>query len=669
VRVVIHGHFYQPPREDPWIEQVETEPSAAPFHDWNERIEQECYRAVAAARIPGHEGRILRIVNTLERISFNFGPTLLEWMERQAPATYAAVLEADRTSAARLGHGNAVAMPYHHAILPLSTRREKVTEVRWGIADFRRRYGREPEGMWLPETAVDEETLEVLAGEGIRFTILAPHQVTSAPASGAPGLYCCPGGATIALFVYDGPMSHDVAFGPLVRDADQWVRRTLAAQAGPPQRELVSVATDGETYGHHHVFGEMSLALVLDRLQQSPGISLGNFAQHLTESPATEEVKLVSPSSWSCPHGVERWRSDCGCRMATELPHHQAWRAPLREGLAWLTSELHTIHDREAPLHLRDPVVAREGFGAVVGASPEVIRAYVLSHALKPQEPESVVRAAELLELERGALRSLTSCAWFFDDIGGIETLQVLRYAAWAAALAGEEQARLEMGLIERLAPARSRDPAMGTGADIYRQKARPRLPPDARIAGGLGAVQAIVPDPADDPAYTLEAHRDSQVLRRKRTGRGVPCRVTIEKDGLDLAVSVTIDGWGPLRLDLEQLPERTRFTVSDTMRRGALARLLSSSDLAAISTGEETKSVVRRVLLEATRSLEADRSTAACTRVADLAALLAHLGQAVPFDVQTVFYRIWSSGEQRDPAMLDLAVKLGFDVTHLRQR
>jgi len=377
----------------------------------------------------------------------------------------------------------------------------------------------------------------------------------------------------------------------------------------------------------------------------------------------------VSPSSWSCPHGVERWRSDCGCRMAIELPPQQAWRAPLREGLAWLTSQLHEIHDKEAPLHLRDATAAREGYGAVVGASPEAIRAYVLSHALKPDDPGSVVRAAELLELERGALRSLTSCGWFFDDIGGIETLQVLRYAAWAAALAGGEQTRLESGLIERLASARSRDPAMGTGADIYRRKVRPRLPPDARIAAGLGAVQFLVPDPADDPAYTLEAHRNSKVLRHKRTGRGVPCRVTIERNGLDLAVSVTIEGRSPLRVRVDQLPERSRLTVADTLRHSALSRLLSSSDLDAISTGEETRPVVRRALLQATQSLEADRSAAACTHVADLAALLAHLGQAVPFDVQTVFYRIWSSGKQRDPAMLDLAVILGFDVTHLRQR
>ena len=175
--IVIHGHFYQPPRENPWLEEVEREVSAAPHHDWNARIEQECYRAVVAARVLAPNGRISRIVNTLEYISFNFGPTLLEWMEHAAPDTYARVLEADRKSVTRLGHGNAIAQPYHHAILPLSSRRDKVTEVRWGIADFKRRFGREPEGMWLPETALDDETLDVLAQEGMKFTIVAPGQV------------------------------------------------------------------------------------------------------------------------------------------------------------------------------------------------------------------------------------------------------------------------------------------------------------------------------------------------------------------------------------------------------------------------------------------------------------------------------------------------------------
>src|SRR5688500_10667043 len=225
--VVIHGHFYQPPRENPWLEEIEREASAAPHHDWNARIEQECYRTVVAARVLAPDGRISHIVNTLEYISFNFGPTLLEWMEHAAPDTYARVLAADRKSIARLGHGNAIAQPYHHAILPLSSRRDKLTEVRWGIADFRRRFGREPEGMWLPEAAVDTETLEVLAAEGIRFTVLGPTQVRAAPAHGLPGRVLLPSGASIAVFVYDGPLSHDIAFGAVLQDSSRWLERLL----------------------------------------------------------------------------------------------------------------------------------------------------------------------------------------------------------------------------------------------------------------------------------------------------------------------------------------------------------------------------------------------------------------------------------------------------------
>ena len=341
--VVIHGHFYQPPREDPFLDEMEAEPSAAPFHDWNQRIERECYRAVVAARITGSDGRIARLVNTLESISFNFGPTLLEWMEREARATYEAILAADQVSAsAHGGHGNAIAQPYHHTILPLATRRDKRTEVRWGIADFRRRFGREPEGMWLPETAVDLETLEVVAEEGIRYTIVAPHQVATVPAGGRPGLCRLSGGKSIALFVYRGDSSHAVAFGGALHDGVAWARTLADAEAGlkapvpavaagssttvrrptphTPTRAvaarevLVSIATDGETYGHHHKFGEMALARALDEFH-ALGIRVENFGTFLSRNPAVDDVELVEPTSWSCAHGVGRWKDNCGCRI------------------------------------------------------------------------------------------------------------------------------------------------------------------------------------------------------------------------------------------------------------------------------------------------------------------------------------------------------------------
>ena len=396
---VIHGHFYQPPRDDPRTGIVPVEINAAPDHDWNERIERECYAPVAPS---------------LASLSFDYGPTLLDWMERYAPHTYAAVLAADRAG------GGAVAMPYHHVILPLCSRRDKTTEVRWGIADFRRRFGREPEGMWLPETAVDHETLDVLAEEGIRFTILAPHQVERAPAGGLPGWYQTAGGRRITLFTYDGSLSHGVAFGPLVNDADEWVRRLESTSA-----ELVSIATDGETYGHHHKGGVETLARVLETIETE------NFASFLARRPPQEEVRLVSPSSWSCPHGVERWRAECGCRAAPERATQQRWRAPLRAALDWLSEEIRGAFERE-----------------------------------RRELPTA---------LEHQLLRMFTSCGWFFDDIAGIESVIVLRSAARAIELAGPppDQARLEAGLLERLALAPSNDPAVGSGRELYLQRVK----------------------------------------------------------------------------------------------------------------------------------------------------------------------------------------------------
>src|SRR5229473_2849133 len=294
--VVIHGHFYQPPREDPWTGTIPVEPSAAPFHDWNERIERECYAPVAPS---------------LARLSFDFGPTLLAWLERHAPATYTAVLAADRASVAAYGgHGSAIAMPFHHTILPLSSRRDKVTEVRWGIADFRRRFAREPEGMWLPETAVDDETLDVVAAAGIRFTILAPHQVTRVPAGGFPGWYRTAGGGRIAVFLYDGAISHDVAFGPLVRDAAAWTDRLTAAPA-----DLVAVATDGETYGHHHRGRELR---GLPRPAPTPG-----------RGPPRRAELLELPARGGALEGRVRLPRGAGARHAPALARAAACRARL----------------------------------------------------------------------------------------------------------------------------------------------------------------------------------------------------------------------------------------------------------------------------------------------------------------------------------------------------
>ena len=477
--IVIHGHFYQPPREDPWLNQVAAEPSAAPYHDWNERIERESYRAVVAARVYAPDGRIAHIVNTLASISFNFGATLLEWLERETPGTYAAVLEADRASRARhAGHGNAIAMPYHHVIMPLASRRDKITEVRWGIADFRRRFGRGPEGMWLPETAVDPETLDVLAAEGIAFTILAPHQVEQAPADGSAGRYRTSGGRSIALFVYDGPISHDVAFGSLLKDASAWAERLLAPGKRGHERRLVAVATDGETYGHHHKFGEVALAWVLRELERRRDARVENFAAFLARHRPEQEVKLVAPTSWSCAHGVERWRADCGCRMAPERPTQQRWRAPLREALDWLAGELHARFEQEGGALFADPWAARDAYGT---------------------DRTGDGRARELLEMERNALRMFTSCGWFFDDIAGIETIQILRYAARAIELAGADAPRLEAGVLERLARAQSNERAEGTGRDVYLNHVKRRVPIES-----AARTDAHAADSGDDAARAL---------------------------------------------------------------------------------------------------------------------------------------------------------------------
>jgi len=447
--VVVHAHFYQPPRENPWTGVVEAEPNAAPDHDWNARIARECYAPLAAIPIGDAPRDADHIVNAYRYASFDVGPTLMAWLERESPPVLEAMVEGDRDSRARLGHGNALAMPYHHLILPLCGRRDKTTEVRWGLADFRRTFGRDAEGMWLPETAVDDDTLDVLAAEGVAFTVLAPHQLVRAPAGGLPGRYRTRDGRTIAIFAYDGHASHGVAFGSLLKDAAAFERTLLADRS----RTVASVATDGETYGHHHRFGDLALGALFHHLRRRSGTVLENFASVLARHPPTDEVTLVSPSSWSCAHGLERWRSECGCRITPGT--QQRWRVPLRSAVSWLVSEVHALYELHGTPLLGDVWAARDRAGAA-GTPPGVTG-----------------QAAALIEMERCALAAETSCGWFFDDFGGLEGRQVLRYAARAISLAGDEAARLEAGFLDRLTGAVSNDPAVGTAAAFYRRSVR----------------------------------------------------------------------------------------------------------------------------------------------------------------------------------------------------
>ena len=437
--VIIHGHFYQPPRENPWTGQVDAEPSAAPDHDWNARVTRESYLPLVSVEIEDQGTKAQ--VPVYEYLSFDFGPTLLDWMQREAPNIHEAVSRADRASVKRLGHGNALAMPFHHIILPLASRRDKETEVRWGIADFQKRFGRDPVGFWLPETAMDHETLDVIAGAGIAFTVLAPHQVSKVPERGLPATVELNAGRSIAVFVYNGGLSHDVAFGG--PDPNRWAD----ALNGTAPGAIASIAVDGETWGHHHKGGDKAIATVLSRLRRSDKLELTNFAAALAAHPPVETVNLVEPTSWSCAHGIERWRANCGDRIDQSVPPHQEWRAPLRAAIDWLAGESHTIYEREGRNLPGGPWAFRDAAGAIGPLNGDAA-------------------AARLVEMERDVLRSMSSCGWFFDEIAGIEARQIMRYAAHAIALAGAEGGRLEAGFIEKLRDAKN--------VEVYRQILQP---------------------------------------------------------------------------------------------------------------------------------------------------------------------------------------------------
>jgi alpha-amylase/alpha-mannosidase (GH57 family) len=492
--VCIHGHFYQPPRENPWLETVETQDTAAPYHDWNERVCAECYAPNGAARIVNSKNQITRIVNNYARISFNFGPTLLSWLMENAPRTYRMILDGERRSRKSFkGHSSAMAQVYNHVILPLANRRDRITQIRWGIADYQRHYGTLPEGMWLAETAVDTDSLELLAQHGIKFTVLAPHQClhirslkdgtgwTETPNASVdtthPYLVRFDSGVSIAVFFYDGPASRAIAFEGLLNSGESFAARLNGGFKDNTQPQLVHVATDGESYGHHHKYGEMALAYALRLLEGDRSVKLTNYGGYLAQFPPEYEAEIVNNTSWSCEHGVERWRSNCGCNSG-KPGWSQAWRGPLRQTLDELRDAVAPLTEQEGTKLFRDVWAARDSYIQVVldrGAETlERFFAENQSHILTEAER---VRALELMELQRHAQLMYTSCGWFFDDISGIETVQVIAYAARVLQLAqelfGEQAGALEPNFLARLAEARSNVAAAGDGARIYKEQVR----------------------------------------------------------------------------------------------------------------------------------------------------------------------------------------------------
>ncbi len=539
--VCIHGHFYQPPRENPWLEAIELQDSAYPYHDWNERINDECYAANAASRILDDEGRITRIVNNYSRISFNFGPTVLSWMEMNARETYERIREADRLSMARFsGHGSALAQAYNHMILPLANRRDKLTQVRWGIADFRRRFGREPEGMWLPETAVDLETLDVLAECGIQFTILAPRQAERTREIGtkqwqdvegdhvnATRAYVqqLPSGRSINLFFYDGPVSQSIAFERLLASGQAFAERLVGAlgeeNGDSADVALVNIATDGESYGHHHRHGDMALAFALHELEQRDDVTLTNYGEFLERHPPKHEVQIKEKSSWSCVHGVGRWMTDCGCNSGGRAEWHQRWREPLRQALDWLRDVAGPLYEGAASEILNDPWAARDAYIDVINdRSEESLNRYFAtwaSHELLVQERST---ALQLLELQRNLMLMYTSCGWFFDELTGLETVQVLQYAGRAVQICEKlfEGEGIEREFVSRLETAESNIPQHRNGREAYERMVKPAMVDLLKVGGHFAVSSAFEEEETRERVFCYRVHREDD--QRQRAGR-----------------------------------------------------------------------------------------------------------------------------------------------------
>ncbi len=537
----IHGHFYQPPRENPWIDEIEIQESARPFSNWNERISAECYHANAYARIFDNRGRIKDIVNNYSKISFNFGPTLLSWLQKHDSETYKAILKADKESQNNFsGHGSAIAQVYNHIIMPLADDEDKLTQVLWGIKDFELRFNRKPEGMWLAETAVDLKTLEILADNDIKFTILAPSQCAATrkigeenwkSQSGAkvppsePYLCNLPSGKKIALFFYDGPISQGIAFGDTLKSGEKFAARLLSVFKPTDAPQLVHIATDGETYGHHQKFAEMALAYCLNYVEDNKLAKITVYGEYLEMFPPKQEAKIFERTAWSCCHGVERWNSDCGCNGG-HPGWNQQWRNPLRKALDFVRDSLRQTLEEKGPEYFKDIWAARNAYIEVIEdrtKAEEFLKTYGTTKA--QQEPST---ALKFMEMQRNTLLMYTSCGWFFDEISGIETVQIMAYAKKAIeynkSLTGRD---IEEEFINKLALAPSNIKSLGNGANVYEKLVKP-LAVDMRKAAINYAISYLLDEMLFEDSlysYSISEHKVDATRQGKArlvTGRGV---------------------------------------------------------------------------------------------------------------------------------------------------
>jgi alpha-amylase/alpha-mannosidase (GH57 family) len=534
--ICIHGHFYQPPRENAWLEEIEVQDGAYPYHDWNERITAECYAPNASSRILDTKERIIDIINIYSSISFDFGPTLLSWMERHKPEVYEAIIEADKLSMKKFsGHGSAMAQAYNHMIMPLANKEDKYTQAIWGIKDFEKRFGRFPEGMWLPETAVDEETLEVLADLGITFVVLSPRQAkkireldhhdrwhdVSGEKVDPTRTYLCelPSGKTMNLFFYDGPISQEVSFGPLLKDGVGFAKKLISAfndQRDWPQ--MVHIATDGETYGHHHRFGDMALSYALHYIEANNHAKITNYSEYMANHPPAYAVEIFENSSWSCVHGVERWRDNCGCHSGAHPKWNQEWRKHLRNGMDGLRDRLVQVYSEEAPKYLKSPRDARNDYIEVIlDRSRESVDLFLENNAVRKLSAEEKMTVLKLLEIQRNAMLMYTSCGWFFDDISGIETVQIMQYASKAIHYAEELTGlSLETEYLDYLNNAPGN--AHKNGAEIYSQFVTPARTDILRV-GAHYSISSIFEDyPEEIKLYCYSAK--SEIYQRTEAGK-----------------------------------------------------------------------------------------------------------------------------------------------------